>query len=47
VETYPALIVATGDGALQFLDVQPEGKNRLAAAEWIRGRGADVGDRFE
>jgi len=46
VETDPALIVATGEGAIQILDVQPEGKNRLAATEWIRGRAAGVGDRF-
>jgi methionyl-tRNA formyltransferase len=47
VETDPALIVATGDGALQLLDVQPEGKTRIAAAEWVRGRAAGPGDRFE
>jgi len=46
VATDPALLVATGDGLLQILDVQPEGKPRLAAAEWIRGRGAHPGDRF-
>jgi methionyl-tRNA formyltransferase len=46
VETDPALVVATGEGAIQILDVQPEGKNRLAAAEWIRGRAAGVGHRF-
>jgi len=47
IETDPALVVATGSGALQFLDVQPEGKQRMAAAEWIRGRGATKGDCFE
>ena len=47
IETDPALIVATGSGALQFLDVQPEGRQRMAAAAWIRGRGAIKGDRFE
>ncbi len=47
VETDPAFVVATGDGALQFLDVQPEGKHRMAASEWLRGRGAIKGDRFE
>src|SRR5690606_19352528 len=29
-----ALIVATGDGALQVAEVQPAGKRRLAAGEW-------------
>jgi methionyl-tRNA formyltransferase len=47
IETSPALIVATGSGALQFLDVQPEGRSRMAALAWIRGRGAAKGDRFE
>jgi methionyl-tRNA formyltransferase len=46
VETDPALLVATGDGLLQILDVQPEGKARLSAADWVRGRGARPGDRF-
>jgi methionyl-tRNA formyltransferase len=47
VETDPALVVATRSGALQFLDVQPEGRPRMAASAWIRGRGAMKGDRFE
>ena len=46
VETDPALIVATGEGAVQFLDVQPAGRPRMAAADWIRGRGAVTGDTF-
>jgi len=46
VETDPALLVATGDGLLQILDVQPEGKARLSSSEWVRGRGARPGDRF-
>ena len=41
-----AFIVRTGDGALQFVDVQPEGKPRMAAIDWLRGRGARPGDRF-
>lgn len=47
VETRPAFVVATGKGALQFLDVQPAGKRRMAATEWVKGRGATVGRRFE
>ena len=46
VETDPALVVETVDGALQFLDVQPAGRHRMAAGEWLRGRGAVKGDRF-
>ncbi len=47
LETRPAFVVATGRGALQFLDVQPAGKRRMAATEWLRGRGATVSHRFE
>jgi methionyl-tRNA formyltransferase len=47
VETDPALIVATGSGALQFLDVQPAGRPRMAATDWVRGKNAKKGDRFE
>ena len=46
IDLEPAFTVATGDGALQFVDVQPAGKGRLAMAEWVRGRGAVTGDRF-
>ncbi|HET7039733.1 MAG TPA: methionyl-tRNA formyltransferase [Gemmatimonadales bacterium] len=45
--TDPTLVVATGEGALQFVDVQPEGKTRLSVVDWLRGRAARVGDRFE
>jgi methionyl-tRNA formyltransferase len=31
------LVVATGDGALEVAEVQPEGKARQAAADWARG----------
>jgi methionyl-tRNA formyltransferase len=31
-------LVATGDGALNLLTVQPEGKPRMPAADWLRGR---------
>ncbi len=30
-------LVGTGDGAVQLLDVQPEGKARMPASEWLRG----------
>jgi methionyl-tRNA formyltransferase len=46
IETDPALLVVTGDSLVQLLDVLPEGKSRLAASDWIRGRGAHPGDRF-
>jgi len=46
VETEPAFVVATGEGALQFLDVQPAGRQRMAATAWARGKNAKKGDRF-
>jgi methionyl-tRNA formyltransferase len=47
VATETALVIATGRGALEFLDVQPAGRTRMAARDWLRGRGAARGDRFE
>jgi methionyl-tRNA formyltransferase len=44
--TDPALLVASGEGVLQIIDVQPGGRQRMGAAEWVRGRGIGKGDRF-
>ena len=40
------IIVSCGDGAICIRDVQPSGRKRMRAAEWSRGRGVSVGDRF-
>ena len=40
------LVVATGSGALALGEVQPPGKRRMAARDWIHGRGIRVGQRF-
>ncbi len=40
------LVIATGQGAVGVEEVQPAGKDRMSAADWIRGRGAAVGRRF-
>jgi methionyl-tRNA formyltransferase len=41
------LIVACADATtVRILQVQPAGKARMAAADWIRGRGVTVGDRL-
>jgi methionyl-tRNA formyltransferase len=40
------LEVATGSGTLGIGQVQPAGRRRMDAAEWIRGRGVCVGQRF-
>jgi methionyl-tRNA formyltransferase len=41
-----ALRIAAGEGAVAVVDVQPAGKARMAAADWIRGRAARSGQRF-
>ena len=40
------LTVATGDGALEILEIQPEGRRAMSAAAWIAGRRLEAG-RFE
>ncbi len=47
LETDPAFVIATGDGALQFLDVLPSGKHRMATSAWLRGNRLKKGDRLE
>jgi methionyl-tRNA formyltransferase len=41
-----ALVVAAGDRAVEIAEVHPAGKPRMPAAQWVRGRGVAVGDRF-
>jgi methionyl-tRNA formyltransferase len=40
------LVVACGSGAIAVREVQPAGKNRLAVADWVRGRGIAAGRCF-
>lgn len=40
------LLIATGADAVEVAEVQPAGKARMPAAEWIRGRGVSAGRRF-
>lgn len=42
-----ALCIAAGIGALEVAEVQPAGKKRMVAGDWVRGRGVAVGQRFE
>ncbi|HYU37452.1 MAG TPA: hypothetical protein VEL29_05910, partial [Gemmatimonadales bacterium] len=44
--TDDGLRITTGRGAVAVDEVQPAGKARMAAAEWVRGRGAQAGQRF-
>jgi methionyl-tRNA formyltransferase len=41
-----SVVVACGQGALRVLEVHPAGKKRQRASEWLRGRGAALGDVF-
>lgn len=41
------LVVACAEGAVRLLQVQPAGKRRITAAEWMRGRGIAPGQRFD
>ena len=38
------IVVACGEGTVEFLRVLPEGKGRMSAADYIRGRRLSVGD---
>lgn len=38
------ITVATGDGCIEFLRVLPEGKGRMSAADYLRGRKLSKGD---
>ncbi len=46
LSTDGGLVVKCGRGAVRVADVQPSGKSRMTGAEWVRGRGVAVGDRF-
>jgi methionyl-tRNA formyltransferase len=41
-----SLWIATGDGAVEAAEVQPAGKARMTAVEWLRGRGIHAGQRL-
>ena len=40
------LVVAAADGLVEIAEVQPAGKDRMPAGDWVRGRGTAVGRRF-
>ncbi len=46
VATEGAMMVACGDGMLQIGDLQPAGRRRLSAADWLRGATPPRGARF-
>ena len=46
VDTEMGVLIGTGENALRVQEVQPSGKRRMSAGEWVRGRGVAAGDRF-
>ena len=40
------LLLSTGDGVMEILELQPAGKRAMSAAEFLRGTRVSVGDRF-
>jgi len=46
LKTTGEVVIACGLDALRISGVQPEGKSRMLAHEWARGRGTAVGDRY-
>lgn len=46
VDATDRLLVSTGDGLLEILEVQAAGKRAMPAAEFLRGNRVAVGDRF-
>ncbi len=46
LEAGPRLLVACGRGAVEVLDLQQEGRRRIAAADFLRGASLHEGDRL-
>lgn len=46
VDEETGVLVAAGDEAIRIASVQPAGRRRMSAGEWIRGRGVAVGARL-
>jgi methionyl-tRNA formyltransferase len=45
-EAAARLAIAAGEGLVEIAEVQPAGKERMPASDWVRGRGTAVGRRF-
>lgn len=41
------VLVSTGDGLLEIVELQPEGKRRMSATDFLHGHALQPGDRFE
>lgn len=47
VDPAQGVLVATSDGAVLITEVQPPGRRRMQARDWISGRAIELGQRFE
>lgn len=41
------ILVAAGTGAVRLVEIQPESRKRMSAADYLRGSGLVTGDRFD
>ncbi len=46
LDTSNRLVIATADHPLEILDLQPDGRRSMPAADFLRGHRVNVGDRF-
>ena len=44
--TKHGLVVAAGEGCLEIIEIQPPGKKKMQAGDFMRGHGAAIGDVF-
>jgi len=40
------IVIACGEGAVELLELIPEGKNKMGAGDFVRGRNVSIGDVF-
>ena len=45
--TKQGFVVSTGAGLLEILEIQPAGKRRMSAKDYVCGHGLNINDRFE
>lgn len=45
--TEKGIIISTGDGVIELLELQPAGKNKITAHDYINGRRIRIGEFFE
>ena len=46
LEAKDSVCIATGAGALELLEVQPAGKPKMSASDWVRGARLEVGEKL-